>query len=382
MVTSDPLELGVSGLHEARRLRSAAVSLFAEDKRGAMMDFEKPSNPVFQPLEYRSTNCCIHTPVLPKAISPGSGIPQPPGGGFDPDSSYCWPYLPSKPLDPYVEVSPRGSIWYIDNDRNMPTIADYFEASVHDYSGDVSDLKFDWTFEGEFEGIRDSVGAKKQSDQWKPSSWGGKIFGGNVTVTASVEIDEEVYVGASSNTIYGENPTSRQLRREIGSPWFFAQLVREESSCRQFDSSGLPVHSSDNGFGLTQLTNPPPTVAQVWDWQANIDESQSRLSGMETVATDFWTRQVSQWKMYNSQQRTDRMPEVAEPDDRTYDHVTFGYSGSGKRPMSDGIWIQQYNGSPSGHWLVWKNNVPNQAPDWEFNDTGYVGRVVTSQPCP
>ena len=72
------------------------------------------------------------------------------------------------------------------------------------------------------------------------------------------------------------------------------------------------------------------------------------------------------------------MPEVAEPDDRTYDHVTLGYSGSSKRPMSDGIWIQQYNGSPSGHWLVWNNNFPNQAADWEFNDTGYVGRVVIS----
>ena len=39
----------------------------------AMMAFEKPSNLVFQPLEYRSTNCCINIVILPAALVPGGG---------------------------------------------------------------------------------------------------------------------------------------------------------------------------------------------------------------------------------------------------------------------------------------------------------------------
>ena len=396
MVTSDPLELGVSGLHEARRLHSAAASLFAEDRRGAMMDFEKPSNPVFQPLEYRSTNCCIHTPVLPKAISPGSGIPQPPGGGFDPDSSFCAPYLPGKPLDPHVEVSPRGSIWYIDNDRNMPTITGYFEASVRNYSGDSSELQYDWEFEGEFAGESDSVGAVNQTYRWKPSSWNGKLFGGHVGVYATANIDGKTYVGASANTIHGENPTATQLRPYLDSPWFFAKLVRAESSCRQFDGFryGPPVHSSDGGIGLTQLTNPAPDIREIWDWEANITEAKSRLETFETEAMSFWNRQYMQWMEYNTDRQERTLSMAGPPPDKHYGSVTYGYSGAGKRPLSDGIWIKRYNGARA-MWIVWENQDweewANMDPRvgieplvyWEYNESGsYVQKVSEASPCP
>lgn len=62
MTAVDPMELGVPGLRQARQLLTVAEPLFAEDEYGPMMDFEKPSNPVFQPLEYHSTNCCIGGP--------------------------------------------------------------------------------------------------------------------------------------------------------------------------------------------------------------------------------------------------------------------------------------------------------------------------------
>ena len=55
----DPLEIGVPHLQQARNLIAVAESLFSNDERDAMMSFEKPSNPVFQPFEYRSTNCCV-----------------------------------------------------------------------------------------------------------------------------------------------------------------------------------------------------------------------------------------------------------------------------------------------------------------------------------
>ena len=58
-VFADPLELGVPGLAEARALLAVASPLLGGDGFTSTSDFEKPSNPVFQPDEYRSTNCCI-----------------------------------------------------------------------------------------------------------------------------------------------------------------------------------------------------------------------------------------------------------------------------------------------------------------------------------
>ncbi len=48
----------MAGLAAARALAAVAGPLFADGSAG-MADFEKPSNPVFQPPEYRSTNCCM-----------------------------------------------------------------------------------------------------------------------------------------------------------------------------------------------------------------------------------------------------------------------------------------------------------------------------------
>ena len=56
----DPMELGVPGLADARRLLQVATPLFQGRDTGASIpQFEKPSNPVFQSNEYRSINCCI-----------------------------------------------------------------------------------------------------------------------------------------------------------------------------------------------------------------------------------------------------------------------------------------------------------------------------------
>lgn len=76
----DALELGVPGLVEARRLQAVAASLLTEDGAYAVADFERASNPVFQPPQYLATNCCIPVPGEPLFCWPwGYG----PGGGGD-----------------------------------------------------------------------------------------------------------------------------------------------------------------------------------------------------------------------------------------------------------------------------------------------------------
>ena len=58
-VFADALELGVPGLAEARALLAVASPLLGGDGFAGTSEFEKPSNTVFQPHEYRSTNCCV-----------------------------------------------------------------------------------------------------------------------------------------------------------------------------------------------------------------------------------------------------------------------------------------------------------------------------------
>ena len=55
----DPVELGAPGLASARDLAAAAAPLFKDDGTATMVAFEKPSNTIFQPAEYRATNCCV-----------------------------------------------------------------------------------------------------------------------------------------------------------------------------------------------------------------------------------------------------------------------------------------------------------------------------------
>lgn len=97
MVVNDPMELAVSGLRDARTMLAVAQPLFSGDEIGAIADFEKPSNPVFQPLEYRSTNCCILIPThMRQAIPDGR-----PFSDGTPGPSFCMPTPPTTGLPSY-----------------------------------------------------------------------------------------------------------------------------------------------------------------------------------------------------------------------------------------------------------------------------------------
>ena len=74
LALADVVERAVPGLASARALQGLAEELFDDDGR---FDFEKPSNPVFQPLEYRYTNCCM--PFAGETCGPdGPGFPGAP----------------------------------------------------------------------------------------------------------------------------------------------------------------------------------------------------------------------------------------------------------------------------------------------------------------
>ena len=73
--------------------------------------------------------------------------------------------------------------------------------------------------------------------------------------------------------VRGTNPAAAQVAAWLaGKPGAdgFDRVIAQESRCRHFTDAGLPVVSFDGGIGLCQLTDPPPTLAEAWDWRANL----------------------------------------------------------------------------------------------------------------
>ena len=146
LVVLDPMELWIPGLRAARATLAVAEPLFSDRAATAMMDFEKPSNPVFQPLEYRSTNCCVCIVVYAHE-SAGDGNAAPPlpaddGGPIcvcspapppPPVESGLPPYKePKRPALPEVELTDRelvgGAAWGITRFNAAPAV--YCQAAV------------------------------------------------------------------------------------------------------------------------------------------------------------------------------------------------------------------------------------------------------------
>lgn len=107
--------------------------------------------------------------------------------------------------------------------------------------------------------------------------------GGTLTVhavagqaTASVAVE-----------LRGTNPSAAQVAAYLaGRPGAagFDRIILQESRCHHFTATGLPVVSFDGGVGLCQLTNPPPTPSQAWDWRANLDAGLALFAAKRAAA--------------------------------------------------------------------------------------------------
>ncbi len=293
------------------------------------------------------------------------------------------------PTPPAVGISVGAPNYYIDNRLNMPQMV--FEAELQNTDVPVAEVDFRWRLNLRYGSPGNNVNewippgggtSNIRGGTWTPN-WGRLLSGGNVTVYVSAMVNGEPTpeVSQSGYVINGQNPTKSQIGAIAGSPWFLTRMISEESSCRQFSPDpGPPLKSFDDGYGLMQITNLPPTNDEIWNWRDNISGGKGILSGKRSQANAFWARQLEQWRDYN--EPLDEDMKVGPPPDKTYGNVTFSYDGGGRPPV-DGIEIKLYNGAGDGNWLVWKNNDnKSPRPYWPYNDSGgYVRRVVTSSPC-
>ena len=129
----------------------------------------------------------------------------------------------------------------------------------------------------------------------------GEFVGGNATVYTKF-CDGQT--ASKTFRIWGYNPPRATVRNQLVSLRHrIAAYV--ESHFQQFRPDNrrfggflrtpeTVLRSTDNGFGIMQLTNTPiPTVRQLWNWRANVAAGEAKLTGNAADA-EHYNNQVQQ----------------------------------------------------------------------------------------
>lgn len=134
------------------------------------------------------------------------------------------------------------------------------------------------------------VSASVVGGQFAPTF--AQIRGGILTLAV-----EAVVAGATLKAsvtgikVLGTNPSKALIASKFADQTL-RQIAAHESTFRQFDGARTPLWSGDKlgGVGLMQITNPPPTDDEVWDWAANLARGQKILKEKEAVAKGYPAR--------------------------------------------------------------------------------------------
>jgi hypothetical protein len=115
-------------------------------------------------------------------------------------------------------------------------------------------------------------------------------LGGQLKVQATANGQSDTV----SVRVTGQNPSTQQvtayLASQAGSDGF-DKLLEHESKCKHFNAQGDPIKSFDNGYGMCQLTSPPPSFAQVWNWKLNVDGGLALFAQKRAAAIQYLTQQ-------------------------------------------------------------------------------------------
>ena len=95
-------------------------------------------------------------------------------------------------------------------------------------------------------------------------------YGGTLTVSAAAAKDSASITVKIIGTNPGATDVNPYLATKPGADGF-DKLLQHESGFKNFNAQGEPVKSFDNGYGMCQLTTPPPTFEQAWNWKLNVD---------------------------------------------------------------------------------------------------------------
>lgn len=234
---------------------------------------------VFQPLEYRSTNCCICIYIYPRSISLR----------YDEGGLVCYCLPNPSPSPPSVSIVTPSKTWYIDKDLNMPDIT--FTAQLSNVDGPV-DADILWVLTMTFRKERRSYthtliagGDWRDWYQWSPD-WRTLLAGANdMTVEVFVDLTYKVLWAARSGyEIHGENPTKEQIFG-LATKIEYKAVCWQESWHKQFAESysdtpyvgvELPLYGPPDGWGLMH-EDPLPSERHLWDWRRNLSKGIQHL---------------------------------------------------------------------------------------------------------
>lgn len=187
----------------------------------------------------------------------------------------------------------------------MPTIQAEVQFSGLD-PDPTATATFQWTVSINFQCSDCRNGrAREINDQFGFTTIGGKatinfprIRGGRLTIAVSVNLPAQSF-NATTNELHirGVNPPHDEVGAACGSV-IVQQMVMHESGSRQFNAprdggvSECPLFSGDRlgGVGMFQITNPPPTPEDHWNWLANINHGLQIFAQKRTSAANYPAR--------------------------------------------------------------------------------------------
>lgn len=205
--------------------------------------------------------------------------------------------------------------------------------------------------------------------------------GGTISIDYSLN-GSAMQVGIQFN-IRGIAPPMTEVKQYAGSePWFLTRLIAQESGYVMFINGGVPIWGPPAGYGIMQ-TDPPDSLANLFDWHSNVDEGKSRVYAILPGAINFWERQLRDWATWNESHDP-----VPLPDDQVEGLITFTATGNttpGFVSFQDAIWLKRYNGATKDY--ISFINAPNSSNipvgTWTINNTNSLGknyvRLVCSQ---
>lgn len=187
----------------------------------------------------------------------------------------------------------KAAKFYLDEDAKFPSIEFSFQS---DCAG-----PFKWTWEMKWDahvsGLREKARGKKvasfkdkgsfsSSDKRWDASAINKPIGGKLTVT--VEFQGEKL--RRTVQVLGTQPSTDKIKAYLKekSATAFEKLIAQESKFKHFIALDRePVVAGDKGYGLAQLTTPPPTYSQVWCWKENLDGGIKLMDGKKKEAKNM-----------------------------------------------------------------------------------------------
>jgi hypothetical protein len=140
------------------------------------------------------------------------------------------------------------------------------------------------------------------------------IRGGNLEIAARATVNGKMVEAIFTATITGTDPAIADIRAEIGDDTL-RRIANVESGFHQFekdsksgkivpkfnfgnDAQGNKVRG-DGGAGICQITVPPPTAEQIWNWKANVKRGKEILAASRGAARTYLDKHRVNGKLPN-----------------------------------------------------------------------------------